>query len=330
MDVEVVQLSGTLRWCLQKEDPALIELQHPSGWSVINPLVNVLRVDSRPFPILLSPTVLLLTTDVMSLRIPQGEHGLQIVDEITNLLQRLRNVSKQAAIPRSATGLFLTDMPDVPSISFPKVPAMRGFVRRDLYDTAITVAAIEATGHLAPTFQVPVYDTLLLDAIEAAESQDYRRSILYAAVAVETMANVKLEEEHRRLMTDPSKAARVRSVELATAGSEEKVPEDPVFEYLSSRRAFRLRLHQMAAYVLGRSMLTENPTLYQDALRLYATRNQIVHQGAVVEGPNVLTIDRDGMIRALKCAVKLFEWFGVTDKYTLPSGKFVDVDELLS
>src|SRR5690606_22966985 len=102
---------------------------------------------------------------------------------------------------------------------------------------------------------VPPYSELLQDAVAACASSDFRKAILYSAIAVEEMAAARLSEAFD--MASDHEPHRFRVVERRT--NDRVVRKDPVFVYLqkNAENNFPLRLDAMALYVLGRSMLDE-------------------------------------------------------------------------
>ncbi len=78
-------------------------------------------------------------------------------------------------------------------------------------------------------------------------------------------------------------------------------------------------LHEAPLYVLGRSLLVESESLYQQAIRLYRTRNQIVHRGEILDGPeDVFEFSRSDAIAGVQTALDVCGWFGLKEQYDLP------------
>lgn len=157
-----------------------------------------------------------------------------------------------------------------------------------LVTTALTWAdMIRADRQLASGASTPVQNDLVLDAVDAHFSGDFRRSMLYFCMAAEVAVSTKLEIGAKRLQTN-----------------------DPIFKLLSESWQFRFKLHEHFLYIYKRSLRQDNQTLYDDLLKLYATRNKIVHEGGI--GQTALPIDRSGSEQAFDLVIDLFGWLGDT------------------
>jgi hypothetical protein len=64
----------------------------------------------------------------------------------------------------------------------------------------------------------------------------------------------------------------------------------------------------------------ENKNLYDTAIDVYSTRNKIVHKAS---GSRV-SINYEGGVRALRCAVAIFRWFGEDSAYVVPPGTMLE------
>ena len=74
-------------------------------------------------------------------------------------------------------------------------------------------------------------------------------------------------------------------------------------------------------------MLIEDESLYQKALRLYRTRNKIVHRGELpsADEGSLFKINESGAKEAMNCAKEVIKWFGVTEDYIIPGLGFIAV-----
>jgi len=167
---------------------------------------------------------------------------------------------------------------------------------------------------------------LLLDAISAYRDGDSKRAILYSAISVETVARTRLSEEYESLLRAGDVNGMLRIISLPQRDGT-CAAKDPIYEYLDSKSEFRLLVHELALYVLKRSLLIENEPLYQDAMKLYRTRNKIVHQGELPaeNEASCFTISDAGALAAINCAIGVLKWFGTPDEHILPKGGFIRV-----
>jgi hypothetical protein len=203
--------------------------------------------------------------------------------------------------------------------------SIRRAFAKSIVETAVTKAHIEGACSTSSGFSAPVFDTLLLDAIGAHAAHDYRKSILYSAMALETAAAIVLDEQYENHVKSANSTAW-RVVEFPQAGGK-VTRKDPIWYVLRKREDANALLHEGALYILGRSLLADNESLYQLMERLTATRNKIVHRGEPPEpySNQYLSIDNHGSSDALNCANEVLKWLGVGNEYKLHESGFVEL-----
>lgn len=87
-----------------------------------------------------------------------------------------------------------------------------------------------------------------------------------------------------------------------------------------------LLLHEIPLYLSGKSLLVDNEPLYQKAIRLYKTRNRIVHRGFVpAEDTNLFNFSFSDAKIGLQTALDVCYWFGMSEVYTLPGGDHIEL-----
>jgi hypothetical protein len=172
---------------------------------------------------------------------------------------------------------------------------------------------------LSDDLVVPAYERLMLEAIRAASEVDCDLAILYSALAVETVAGARLDEEYSRLLAMTPWPPHIRAIERRDKNGN-TIIEDPEFKKLRSKRVFRVKFHELPLYVLRRSLRNEDPDLFKKVLSLHRTRNSIVHTGWPSEDPEAIPVHVLGVKEALECAVDVFSWFGVPGGWPLPQG----------
>jgi hypothetical protein len=237
------------------------------------------------------------------------------------LLVHLRHVSRQSTLPRcdDVEGFFFKDLKELPQIEFPQpyLGRMRfGPAFVDLLDVALTMDLVGKAGELPKDFEPPVYEGLLLDAIKASKERDFRSAIFYSAIAIETLAGTCIEEEHQRLLGETPAPAHIRAVECQE-GKKGKF-EDPVYKYLRDTGRFPNLLHELPLYVMKKSLKLEAPEVYNQARKLYQTRNSLAHRGEPKKHNALLPVGVSGAVAALECASQVFAWFGVPGKWSIP------------
>lgn len=164
---------------------------------------------------------------------------------------------------------------------------------------------------LLPERTIPVHHALLGNALLALDRRIYRESILYSAMAMESLAASVIENEFMRAMAAGEPFLNVVCVSGKTM--------DPVYGALMRGTSFKSYLHERALYVLRRSMMLDNKNLYDRALGLYKARNKIVHRGDMDDGEQskALALDHNGGVQAIDTATEVFHWFGVSPRYGL-------------
>ncbi|HEV7671020.1 MAG TPA: hypothetical protein VGS22_21090 [Thermoanaerobaculia bacterium] len=175
----------------------------------------------------------------------------------------------------------------------------------------ITQAALNDQGS-----EAPVHALLLLEAIEAITHRDLKKAVLFSAIAVEVLAQTQIRDAYERLKLSSPNPSEMRFIDVQPKKGTTTIREDPVFELLMGRakgQAERL-FHEVALYVLGRSMHTEDLSLYELNTKLRDMRNRIAHKD--LKGKSSKLCLEDATL-ALDCANRTFRWFNAED-YPLP------------
>lgn len=339
MNLITLRLTGSVFWSISREDPAVTALRSMYGWSLINPLLYSMIDPSSTNhgnPHFTTDSMLVGEKTILSdsrliFVVPDNfdsdaANMKTISDDVVDLMSRLRFFSQQVKIARVSGIAVMTqsELTELPTLVFPRARADSfGSIQRYIVDSAVTMQHLEGADTLPSALSVPVYQTLLLDAILALIDQDYRRALLYAAMSVETVAATKLDEAYEAALSEANDPT-LRIVPLKQG--KEMVNKDPVYEFLKSKTAFHLLLHERSLYVLGKSLKIEDEPLFQEANKLYRTRNKIAHRGGPPVGESnssYFSIEDSSVRTAIDCAIHVFSWFGETKKYLVPRTGFV-------
>jgi len=330
-------------WRVHRNDPLTISLSTFPGLAFINPLVlfelvkqiaaehNDPQSSSITMPEpdihgLIDDTIYLSTEYIILLHetdadeyIPQNDFGA--------FLKNVRYQSKQYRMRNDAgisLHISLSKTSQLPGIYFPDNSNLsEAWVRTYPIDAAISTEDIMEADVLPKDFSPPVYDSFLLDSLKAFDARDYRTAILYAAMSMEVLAATKLDEYYQEYIDIALKSKtsdnKLRIVFIPQPGGN-STAKDPIYEFLTKRTDFSQLLHERPLYLMEKSMLIQDQRLYQNALRLYRTRNKIAHLGALPSSePNTyFDLNQDGALQAIKCAVDIFRWFGEKARYPTP------------
>jgi hypothetical protein len=84
-------------------------------------------------------------------------------------------------------------------------------------ETAITMAQVAVAFSQAEQFVPPSYENILLDAIAAHRNYDFRKAILYAAIACESAAGTTVDEAYEKsILAGTDRRWRVVSTKSGT------------------------------------------------------------------------------------------------------------------
>lgn len=346
MDVCVLNFGGTAHWKLAVNSPVLYEIPSSPGVQFISPLLFAeieTLMDAKPVrakePLCgFIDDLLLFETDGIAFKVdaefverykPQdisrfasylSEEEPPLIDAATTLLNALRYFSRQTGLCISGDDLNFWEWLVLDDLSTLKRSESSDFswaVARSIVATAITREQIEASCACDSGFRAPVYDGVFLDAVRSHSAHDYRASILYSAIALESAAALVLDDYFETVI-QPSEAKEWRVISRSVGGGK-AVRKDPIWELLRRREDANSFLHEGALYVLGKSLQVEDEALFQLVQRLRATRNKIVHEGEPPEysSNQYLPLDINGSSDALNCVDAVFRWLGVWRDYSL-------------
>lgn len=339
-----------MRWRVAPVDPALYDVDAYPGVRFVNPLLYLalekLRPGRRVNPLrrilgwfegthlVESEEIAFVVDDPAKYRLADENLVVRLLSRATPFgeignwfLHGLRYFSKQTQIPKSSDDLNTWDWIEIDHLPLltPLVRIKGKFaIAATVIDTAISRTHVESACSVPADFRPPIFDSLFIDAVEAHADHDYRKGILYAAMAVATAAGSILDSYYETQLA--SGAGELRIITLAQAGGA-AVRKDPIWQRLRERDDFGLLLHEAPLYLLRRSLLVENEALFKEAKTLYATRNKIVHRGEPPESDEAryLPIDLEGSSNALLCARDILQWLGVPDTYPLPRPDFIEL-----
>ncbi len=313
--VTLVGVLGTIEWRLNADDPAEIHLSAFPGWSLIPPLkTRYSDLVRSPEVCRIGPDQFLVSSEAFALRCPNAPTGYprRFLDAcnpvISWLLQRLRYLSRQFLIPHVMSMAMQVNEGHLTPADLSGAPdGSESFIRDFVLPTAVTAKHLRDLSELPLEFSVPVHSEVLLDALAAHVSSDYRKAVLYAAIAMDSFARAKLDEALSTVLA--TKPASCRVIARPLAGGEESV-KDPIYDLLAKTDNFARFLHELPLYLLNRSLLVEKEGLYKSAVELYGARNKLAHGSHLVSPP-----DRESASLALETAIDVLTWLGEPGSY---------------
>jgi hypothetical protein len=194
----IAQLAGSIEWRLRESRLEVLPLVAFPGWHLRNPRhwgadevahSQAIALGSLDGDLMLSSRGLSLECDLAADVFPAEAFGV-----ISEVLRRLRNVSRQFSLSCQVIALSQHGA-TLGGDAFHDVARdfSTTFVRNYRMLTAITEAHMEAVAAMGPDFRVPVHAEVFLDALDAHIQQDFRKALLYGAIAVEAYAREQLE-----------------------------------------------------------------------------------------------------------------------------------------
>lgn len=312
MLVATALLPGGMNWRLRKADPVLTPVGR--DWFVINPLTPLLPSSLETIVLPLAGDVMLMQHGVLHVVVPPTVDHKAFSERIEAVLAHLRLLTLDPQCPTSISGSGFQEVAELPALEQPTANSglkVKLFSNRDR--TATTLDKLAEAFSLSDGSPPSAHGTLVLDAI-AALSHDSRKSILYAAFAVEVLAADVVHRAFTTALATPTATADLRIIDR-TVSKGASIRKDPIYEQLQSaaRRKFSLLLHELPLYVMRRSLLQDDEALYNSALKLQESRNVLVHRGTSA-GPNdTFPATLAGARAALGVAKRVFQWFGERD-----------------
>jgi hypothetical protein len=317
----VIHLSGIIYWRLREYGPTEVVVPFLPDWTLVVPTAHAPFAGTTDVCVKSGGEILIGREEiVMRSRRPRSRSDSPL-EEAPRLLAALRYLSHQQTIPRTISA---ASFQDISPFSVEQAPAVPSIFTRDYFvRCAVTTDHLDALARLPADFSVLVHVDVLLDALEAHVEADFRKAILYAAIAIESHALYVLEKAHSDALSKRSAIHRVAEIPV---GDGKTAIKDPIYDVLAGGENFGRLLHERPLYLMGRSLLLEDQGSYRRARALYATRNKLAHRGSTPEDENHLPISSEGARQGLDTAIEVFRWLGDAGPY-VPYGCFVPFPE---
>jgi hypothetical protein len=322
-------VAPSIAWLLRADQPWEYRFDAWGGMTVLTPAheLSAARPMDR-FP--LDEKTLLAFDSTIVVRLPEDVDPEDATEEFESfcnwLLRWLRAVSGQAAIP-THIAMVGTSPPELADANYEPAPPQDArfdapfalaTIQEHIGRAAIREEHLLELQRLDRNAHVSVSTGIMLDALDAHVSHDFRKAILYAAIALEAAANTVLDDAYERAKLQQPPPPNLRLVRFQV-GQDQFEVKDPVHVALGAKQTFAALLHERPLYILGRSLLEDDQQLYADALKLYKTRNKIAHTGRAPEDDQHFGFDPQGCREALQTAARVLGWFGER-QYHVPAG----------
>jgi hypothetical protein len=312
MHVFHVQLTGPITFLL---DPSAVQRVFPVGTHcvLLNPLLTTATAADDAEKSFLTPAGVWLRSRHLAIAVePTGQREVWVREVLAPMAHRiiasLRVGSRQAAMPRQLASIAIASESLEMAAAAPRVELgeFKGapmLVRDSEFRTSVTEQHL---GSINLEVDVPLHDELLLDALEAYAQDDYRKAILFAAIACESVAKHRARLAHERVSShdtgnlrgafDTSKD-RVVSASTRTMSSPRSSEGTLADSYM---RSLFMRSVAPSSSTHGRSTKT-----CRGSMRRVTNSRMALFEAArtVLEG-----------------AIAFFAWYGARTDFVIPTG----------
>lgn len=126
------------------------------------------------------------------------------------------------------------------------------------------------------------------------------------------MIHKVLSTQHEKLLKN--KSEKIRLFVKLDKSSKNEIEIDPIFNHLIKANSLKIKLHECSLYVMNKSIMQSDKTLYDKILKLFQSRNKIAHKGEItLKDTDVFFADRKGTREAIQTANNAFKWFNQSD-----------------
>lgn len=324
----IIQTS-IIEWKISKRFPSELPLLSRKGLSFLNPAKYLNAYTELNFtrnPLLFKNDLLLTTNGIIfSDKNPSEANFPDLIYLIQDFLKYLKIESLQSAInPNSyVSSMMYADHIKKGTINMRKTPAF-GTQAHRFYSAITWNNIVQADKKLSANIETPVYEKILLDCHEALKLYEFDKAILFSAIAIESLLANHYDNAYNMQLKTAKKNNKLRIITTGKA-----VKHDPILKALKERSDFKKLLHHIPLYLLGKSILQENEPLYANLIKLYTTRNKIVHWGQSLETDEKETIplNAKGANMAFALALDVFNWVGIKRFEVLRDRKFILLED---
>lgn len=319
-----------IRWKIRLDSSSSIVLKSLAAFSILNPYKFSKEYRAKKILIEIKPFCIngecFLTTSGIILRNKVNENiEDDLFDKLKEFFRYLRYESKQAEIQvNNAAGSILS----YDKISMGTIPVQNvtGMTERSIYffSNLSWQMVNKADRRLSNREIIPIYEEIFLEAIRGKMDREYNKVILFSVIALESL----LAHKYKGGVTlDKNKNPKRKDFKINKNFGESY--KDPVLKSLLDANRFKMLLHEIPLYLYNKSILVENKVLYDKLVKLYNTRNKIVHWGAPLEidTEKMYPVNEKSAEIAINSANEVFNWVGIDRYNEMLMRKAVHIDQ---
>lgn len=318
-----------IRWRINADSPDICKLKSLDVYYLINPYQFSIEYKDKNLLIgehhsLINGDCLIQTSGIILKTIDDVKIDYEILsNKLNDFFRYLRFESMQVDIQsnNSVFSILIHDKITKGVIDIPKISEM--FIRSDYYFSTITWDNIRnADNNLANKKEIPIYEEILLDAHKSMLENEYNQVILFSVIAIESLLAHKYSDSY-----EFEKSRKIKRKDLRLIKNHDETYNDPILKSLLNGTDFKKLLHEIPLYLYKKSILCDNQSLYNNLLKLYTTRNKIVHWGGPLEIDNskMFDVNEESAKIAIKSANEVFNWIGINRYDKLLKKKFVTI-----
>lgn len=201
------------------------------------------------------------------------DFAIEIDKIITRFCKFLRFVSKQATLPARLECCGVCEIEELR----PYFPAKGESCITQSWHlrTAVRSEHIKLVGTMNPEWDVPSYDSSLLNAIENLIKGDFENAFIQAMRAIELVGFAHARQSIGAVLVEPDCGRNKLSFLYKRVSGARAVSVDS----LVRKAKFKEYLHEVPLVTRNRSLCRERKELYDEVLRLYEVRNEVMHRG---------------------------------------------------
>ena len=307
-----------INWKISDNSPSQLTLSSLPGYCLLNPVdyskayqeLNLLTADRSSklkgnYLITTAGLLIKQTTDENFEAIAN-----KLFDYIALLFRYIRFESMHLGIKPNnhIHSISYRDKIKKGKIEFGNITAMGMYAPR--FNTMISWSdVVNADKKLGRNIKISIAEEIFIDALDALLDRQFDKTILFSAIAIESLLANFYDTLYDKKLSVLKKDRKLRIVK-----DHKGVYKDPIFKALIDRTDFKKLLHEVPMYLMKKSIFIENEPLYHSLLKLYNTRNKIVHWGAPLdENENErIPLTEQGANKAFDIALDTFKWMKIS------------------